>query len=198
MFNSSISLVFRTRTYARLLYLLIGLPMGLFYIVFILSALVLGIGLSPIGIGVLLLFGLATGSWILLAIERELAVVLIGVELRPLIPPKPESDTFGANLKLYLTHSGTWKSLGYLVMRFPLGVISFAIVFIVIGIASTLTAAPLTLLLTDLDLGFWLIDETWESFVLAPFGPPAGIIALIIIDRVALGYARVVDAAITT
>ncbi|MCH7952935.1 MAG: hypothetical protein IIC25_03530, partial [Chloroflexi bacterium] len=68
----------------------------------------------------------------------------------------------------------------------------------VIGIASTLTAAPITLLLTDLDLGFWKIDEMWEAFVIAPFGPPAGIIALYIIDRVALGYARVINAAITS
>ncbi len=198
MLGSSLTLVVRWRTYARMLYLLIGLPLGIFYAVFIFGAIVLGVGLSPIGLGVLLLIGLAMGSWILLAIERELAVLLIGVDLKPLTTPRAESDGFGATVKMYFSHSGTWKSLGFLVMRFPLGVISFAIVFVVIGIASTLTAAPITLLLTDLDLGFWEVDEMWESFILAPFGPPAGIIALYIIDRVALGYARVINAVITS
>jgi hypothetical protein len=181
-----------------MLYLLIGLPLGLFYVVFIFGAIVLGVALSPVGIGVLLLIGLAMGSWIILAIERELAVLLIGVDLEPLIAPSAESPGIGATVKMYFSHSGTWKSLVYLIMRFPLGIISFAIVFVVIGIASTLTAAPLTLLLTDLDLGFWKIDETWESLVLTPLGPPAGVIALYIIDRVALGYARVINAAITS
>lgn len=198
LLSSSLSLVVRWRTYARMLYLIIGLPLGLFYAVFIFGAIILGVGLSPIGLGVLLLIGLAMGSWILLAIDRELAVLLIGVELDPLITPRAESDGFVASAKMYCTHSGTWKSLGYLIMRFPLGVITFAIVFVVIGIASTLTAAPITLLLTDLDLGFWEIDEMWEAFVLAPFGPPAGIIALFIIDRVALGYARIINAVITS
>ncbi len=198
MLGSSISLVVRWRTYARMLYLVIGLPLGLFYAVFIFGAIVLGIALSPIGIGVLLLIGLAMGSWILLAIDRELAVLLIGVELDPLITPKAESDGFVASAKMYFTHSGTWKSLGYLIMRFPLGVITFAIVFVVIGVASTLTAAPITLLLTDLDLGVWKVDEMWESLILAAFGPPAGIIALFIVDRVALAYARVINAAITS
>lgn len=198
LLSSSLSLVVCWRTYARMLYLIIGLPLGLFYAVFIFGAIILGVGLSPIGLGVLLLIGLAMGSWILLAIDRELAVLLIGVELDPLITPRAESDGFVASAKMYFTHSGTWKALGYLIMRFPLGVITFAIVFVVIGIASTLTAAPITLLLTDLDLGFWEIDEMWEAFVLAPFGPPAGIIALFIIDRVALGYARIINAVITS
>ncbi|MCH7734177.1 MAG: sensor domain-containing protein [Chloroflexi bacterium] len=196
MLGSSLSLVMRWRTYGRMLYLLIGLPLGLFYAVFIFGAIVLGVGLSPIGIGVLLLIGLAMGSWILLAIDRELAVMLIGVELDPLITPR--ADGLVATARVYFLHPGTWKSLAYLVLRFPLGVITFAIVFVAIGIASTLTAAPITLLLTDLDLGFWKVDETWESFILAPFGPPAGIIALFIIDRVALAYTRVINAAISS
>ena len=196
MLDSSLSLVVRWRTYARMLYLVIGLPLGLFYAVFIFGAIVLGVGLSPIGIGVLLLIGLAMGSWILLAIDRELAVMLIGVELEPLIAPR--ADGFVANARIYFLHRGTWKSLGYLVLRFPLGVITFAIVFVAIGVASTLTAAPITVLLTDLDLGVWKVDEVWESFILAAFGPPAGIIALFIIDRVALAYTRVINAAITS
>lgn len=181
-----------------MLYLLIGLPLGLFYAVFIFGAILLGITLIPIGIGVLLLIGLAMGVWILLAIERELAVLLIGVELDPLITPRTGSGGFIATVKMYFSHRGTWKSLGYLIIRLPLGIVTFGIVFITIGIASTLTAAPITLLLTDLDFGFWHVDEMWESFILAPLGPPVGVIALLIIDRVALANARIVNAAITS
>ena len=179
-----------------MLYLLIGLPLGLFYGIFIFGAVILGVGLSPIGVGVFLLVGLAMGSWILLEIERELAVLLIGVELDPLITPKTEG--FFRSAKVYFLHPGTWKSLGYLIMRFPLGVVTFAIVFVSIGLASTLTAAPITVLITDLDLGFWRVDALWESFVIAAFGPPTGIVALFIIDRVAVGHARVINAVITS
>lgn len=192
--DSSLQLVIRWRTYSRMLYLLIGLPLGIFYAVFIFGAVLLGVLLAPIGIGILLLIGLGMGAWILLAIDREITVMLVGVELDPLIPPR--ADGIFASIKIYFMHSGTWKSLGYLILRFPLGIIAFTIVFIVIGGASTLMAAPITLLLTDLDLGVWKVDEMWEAFIIAPFGVPAGILALFIIDRVALGYARIIGAVI--
>ena len=54
LLSSSFSLVVRWRTYARMLYLIIGLPLGLFYAVFIFGAIILGVGLSPIGLGAFL------------------------------------------------------------------------------------------------------------------------------------------------
>jgi hypothetical protein len=177
---------FRPRTYSRIFYLLIGLPLSLFVTTFTLTALVLSIALAPVGIGLIVLGGLATGVWILFGIEREAAILLLRTDIKPIVTPKSESDDAVSTVKAHLKSPRTWLTILYLIGRFPVGAISFVVTVSALGLASMVTAAPLLINLTDIDLGIWLVEELWEALLLALIGPPLALAALHLVNAVAL------------
>jgi len=184
--NSLYAVAFRSRTYSRIFYLLIGLPLSLFVTTFTLTALVLSIALAPVGIGLIVLGGLATGVWILFGIEREAAILLLRTDIKPIVTPKSDSDDAVSMVKAHLKSPRTWLTILYLIGRFPVGAISFVVTVSALGVASMVTAAPLLINLTDIDLGFWLVEELWEALILALIGPPLALAALHLVNAVAL------------
>jgi hypothetical protein len=191
--SSMYALAFRPRTYSRIFYLLIGMPMGLFLTAFTLTALLVGIVLAPVGIGLVVLGALATGSWILFGIEREVAILLLRTDIRPIISPRSDSDDTVSLVKAYMRSPRTWFTVLYLLGRFPLSAISFVVTVSALGLASMLTAAPLLIGLTDIDLGFWHVEKLWEAFLLALTGPPIAILALHLVNAVALANSRLIN-----
>ena len=191
--SSLYALAFRPRTYSRIFYLLIGLPLGLFFTTFTLTALSVGIVLAPVGIGLVILGALAAGSWILFGIEREVAILLLRTDIRPIISPKSDSDNIVGQAKAYMRSPRTWFTVLYLVVRFPLGAISFVITVSALGLASMLTAAPLMIGLTDIDLGFWHVEKLWEALLLSLIGPPTAILALHLVNALALANSRLIN-----
>jgi lipopolysaccharide export LptBFGC system permease protein LptF len=72
---------FRRRTYQRILYQLISLPLAVIYFTVIVTGISLGLGLAVIGIG--LLVAIAT-VWVwrwFATLERELTIHLLGVSV---------------------------------------------------------------------------------------------------------------------
>ena len=167
--------------------------MGMFITTFTLTALSVGIALAPVGIGLVVLGALATGSWILFGIEREVAILLLRTDIRPIVSPKAKSDDTVSLVKAYMRSPRTWFTVLYLIGRFPVGAISFVITVTALGLASMLTAAPLLINLTDIDLGIWLVEELWEAFLLALIGPPMAILALHLVNAVAMANSRLIN-----
>ncbi len=195
--ESAFSVVTRWRTYSRLLYLVLGLPLGMMYVAFLVTAISISGGLSIIGVGLLLLLGVLGGLWMLLGIERELAVLLLRVDL-----PVVRSPEYGAagpigQLRAYLADKGTWRALAFLMAKLPLGALSFALSLLAIAMASTLVAAPVTYWVTDIDLGIWRIDQFWEAIIAFFLGLPAGLAALHLIDAMGAFYGRIARVAMT-
>ena len=78
------AVAWRSRTYLRILYLLLAFPLGLFYFVFLVTLIATGVAtalIAGIGIGLLLL---ALACWFGFAgLERILAIHWLGVRVPP-------------------------------------------------------------------------------------------------------------------
>jgi hypothetical protein len=116
------------KTYSNILYLLLSFPLGTIYFVLLVTGLSMGVSTIIMWIGLPILLLMIAGIWGMAALERELAVQLLKVDI-PLLPPQPVAQRtwrgwFSARIKDPLT----WKSLIYLFIKFPLGLISFTLV----------------------------------------------------------------------
>jgi len=169
-------------------YLLIGLPLGLIYVLFFTVALALGLGLLVIGVGVILLAGTSMLAWNLVEIERQSAVLLLGIDLPPIRPPKAKGVWSAEALRDYVTDGGTWRALGILFAKLPLGIVAFTVALGLVFLASTLAAAPITATIVTIDLGVWRIDREWQALIAFVISLPLGLLALHIIDRLGVWY----------
>jgi putative sensor protein len=151
---------FRWRTYANLLYLLLALPLGLIYFVFLTVGLALGYGLTVVWVGFPILALVFAGSWGLSAMERRLAIGLLGAEVPPMAPPPSAMAVgFWQRVKAFLANPVTWKGMAYLLLKLPLGVVSFTAVVTSLSVSVSLALVPVlwpwTDVTFDIDLGAW-------------------------------------------
>lgn len=132
----------QTSTYKRMAYLLLGLPIGVFYFVFLVTALAVGVGLSIVWVGVPILIGAVLAWRAFGAFERGLSAVLLDTPIER--PPSPITPglSWGRRVRALLTDSYTWRSFAWLLVRFPLGVIGFALVVALVSVTFTLLVAP--------------------------------------------------------
>jgi two-component system phosphate regulon sensor histidine kinase PhoR len=140
--SPAMRLVRDSRTYLRILYLFLAFPLGILYFVLIVTGLSLGIGLAIVMIGFPILV-LTMLSWLLFArIERELAIHLLGANVRPMIIPDAVRRTAWPRLRKTLSDPVTWKSLVYLLIEFPFGIVAFTFAVILISVSLVLVLYP--------------------------------------------------------
>ena len=136
-------------TYRRLAYLLLGLPIGVTYFVFLVTGLALAGGLLVIAVGAAV-FAATVLAWRGMAsFERSLARGLLGVSIET--PPSPlrEGMDWFTKAKAILLDSATWRSFAWLLLRFPLGIAGFVVSIVALSITFALLVAPLALLASD-------------------------------------------------
>lgn len=186
--------IFRGQTYLNALYLLLALPLGIFYFTFLVTGLSLGIGMLLLWIGLLVLVGTFAAWYGLAAFERWLAMVM----LREQIPPMAREDLTGKSLLQKLsamfTNPVTWKALVYLMARFPLGIFSFVVVVTLASVSLALMAtpfyyqyAPADVVITWDGVRFFpmVIDTLPEALLVALVGFLAGLVSLHIFNGLA-------------
>jgi Putative sensor len=179
------SVVADSRSYWRVLYLLLSYPLGLFYFVFLLTGIALGAGLVIIGIGILILALTLTACRKLAAFERELAVRWLGIEIPPAAPEAAPAAGFWQRFKARLADPATWKSLAFLFAKFPFGIFAFVITVILTSLTLGLLTAPLTFRLGSINSGSW--PPTAEAALLCSvLGAGLGVVSLHILNGVAL------------
>ena len=174
-------------TYRRLTYLLLAFPLGVAWFTFYVTGLSLGVGLAITVIGIPILAAMLASVVPLAALERGLANTLLGEHIA-----RPESaeptEGFWAGLKRIVSAGSTWKALGFLLARFPLGVFSFSLA--VAGLAATiaLATAPLHYWAEPLQLGLFKVDTLGEAFAVVPLGIVLTIVMLHITNALARAY----------
>jgi signal transduction histidine kinase len=151
---------FRRRTYRNLLYLIASFPLGIFYFVFLIAGLSTGVSSLIAGIGFPILALMIVAWWKLGSFERQLAIWWLDEEIRPMYPDYPRGMSAGKRIKAHLTNNVTWTSLLYLVAKFPLGIISFALTMGLTSLTARLLFRPLPYII-DASAGqpidpFWL------------------------------------------
>ena len=153
------------RSYTNLIYLLLSLPLGIFHFTFLATGLSLAGGLIITLVGLPILGLTLWGGWWLAAMERRLAIGLLGAEVPPPGPTPFRSGLgFRHDLEAFLRNRVTWTGMLYLGLKLPLGLVSFTL-------AVTLIAVSMSFLLVPFLYPLSLIE--WDSIILWWVDTPA-------------------------
>lgn len=130
------------QAYIKVLYLMAGFPLGVFYFVFLVSGLSLGISLLIIWVGIPVLLLVGAGWWLLASLERYMAIYILKEDIPEMVPPSNRGSTLWKRLEIYLANPVTYKSPLYLFLKFPLGISSFVILTTLIFLTVALMSMP--------------------------------------------------------
>jgi hypothetical protein len=134
---------FHARSYTNLLYLVLTLPLGTVYFVFLATGLSIGTGLAITVLGLPLVGFTMLASWWLAALERKIAIGLLGAEVPPMGPtPFQSGNGFRYDLQEFLSNRVTWTGMLYLGLKFPLGIFSFVLVTTLIAVSTSFLLVP--------------------------------------------------------
>jgi hypothetical protein len=177
------------RSYTNLFYLLLSFPLGIFYFVFLLTGLSVGFGLTIVWIGLPILALVFAMSWGMAALERRLAMLMLGAEVPPMSAQAPaEPRDLWATVKEFLSNPVTWKGMGFLFLKFPLGTFSFTLTVTLLSLSLGLLLAPVLYQLDGFYFSpFWEIDTFGEALIVSAFG----FLFLLLSMHVLNGLARV-------
>src|SRR4051794_27864715 len=159
------------RTWTRLAYLLIALPMASLYFSVLVTGLSTGAGLAVTLVGIpILVATMYVWRW-LAGVERWLAARLLKEEIASPYRPVTERGWW-PRLRVRLADPATWKDLAYLFLLFPLALATFTIVTVVLAVALGALFAPAWYwaIPGGIALGATHIDELWEALVAVPAG----------------------------
>jgi hypothetical protein len=157
------------RGWTSLTHNLLGLPLGTAYFIWLVTGLATGLGLAITIIGIPLLTLVLAATRPLLMFERGLANALLGTEL-PAVAVAPRAEGVFGRFRAYWTDGTTWRGIGYLFARFPVGLATFVISVTAYSVAGWCLAAPLLAPLGAMDLGFWEPDSVLDGLAFVPFG----------------------------
>ncbi|MGO0059018.1 sensor domain-containing protein [Brevibacillus fluminis] len=143
---SFFTIMLDSNAYRSLAYLLLSFPLGIFYFVFAIACLALSIGLTPvflIGLPILLLFLLAAN--LIMDFEIGLIRYVLGVRVDYSRWQSSSHSSLGLVKRCwaYATHPRTMKSVLLLLIKFPIGILSFVISITFIAVSLSLLFSPL-------------------------------------------------------
>jgi hypothetical protein len=135
--------VARPRTWTNLLFNMLAFPLGLFYFVFFVTGLSVGLGLVIIWVGIPILLLVVGAWWLFAAFERLQAEYLLGADVAG--SPRPWEDVEGiwGKVKAHFGSASTWKDLLYLLAKLAFGIVSFTVMVTLAAVEAWLVALPI-------------------------------------------------------
>lgn len=158
------------RTYRVLLYLVLGLPLGVIEFTVLVTGFSLGLGLVITIIGIPVLVGSLLLARGLATVERGLAQSLLDAPM----PwrgrtPEPRGNLFWSRLKDLFTSGRTWREVCFLLLRLPLGTLDFTIAVTTVSLALGWFAVTIVVAAGGYsEIGSWRLDTVLESLVFLP------------------------------
>lgn len=149
------------RTYSRIVYLLIAFPIGLAEFLFLTIGISFGFGTLITLIGVPILVGMLLAWRWLAEVERWLTERLLGVRIPPPYRPVRPEAGFSTRLRTYIVDPATWKDLVYLILRLPIGIVTFAVALAVVAGGLELIFAPV--------IQIWVEDWFGDAPIIGSF-----------------------------
>jgi hypothetical protein len=168
--------VTHARTWLNLLFHVFAFPLGLFYFVFLVTGLSVGLGTVIIWVGIPILLLVAGAWWLFGAFERLQARHLLCAN----VPDAPRSweraEGIWGKFKAHFGNAATWKDLLYLLAKLAFGVVSFSLLVTLAAFVAWLFALPFAagwhVAMFD-----WGNGQSWTPPLwLGILGVPAGII----------------------
>jgi hypothetical protein len=184
------------QTYKNLLYVLFAFPLGLVYYVTLTLGFTLGIGLSILLVGFLILLGTVIGLRFIASFERTLANTLLGTEIPTPTDVQHPSDGVVETAKAYLRASSTWRGLGFVVLKFPIGILSFVLLVTFLGTAVELLLLPLFPAgVFNIQVAGWSVAQTVRTTigqtVAVPIGAVLALFAVHLLNAFATALASI-------
>ena len=201
--------IIHPQTYVNMLYLLLGLPLGIGYFVTLVTGIALGFGLLVIWVGVPILLIIFAVSWALCKFERTLAVRMLHQEIPQVTDAGPSRENgpglstterlfVGAwrRLKRHLSDRLTWTGMLYLLLRLPLGTATFTLAVVLVSVPVGMIFAPTYMWTSDpfefswIGMGDRTVDPFYWSWILTLIGIPVLFISAYLLNQTAVlsGY----------
>lgn len=183
----------RSRTYGNLAYLLLAFPLAVFYTVFLSTGYALGFGLLPVVVGVPILVGMVLATGVLVAVERGLAVHLLGVDA-PAGPAYDADAGVVGTVRRWFRGEAFWRGLGLLVVKSAFGMVAFVVLVTLLATSLALLVSPLVYLdlaWVHVQVGGWTIDTLPEALVASVAGFLLTFASLHALNLLAEGFGRV-------
>jgi hypothetical protein len=188
--TAALATVTDAQTYRNVLYLAVSFPLGLLYYILLSFGFAVGVALSVVLVGLAVLFGTVLAARRVAAFERRLANRLLATDIPT--PPPVDTDTGGVvqTTKAYVRAGSTWRGLGFVALKFPLGVLSFVVLVSLLGVAAELVLLPVVpggALNTQ--VAGWRVTDTFASptrrLVAVPLGAVLGVVGLNVVNAFA-------------
>lgn len=177
LFERFFKVIIDRQAYLNVLYLLLAFPLGIFYFVYLITGLSIGISLIIIWIGIPILLLVGAGWWLLAAFERNMAIQMLQEEIPPMNAPTPTDDDIWTRFKDYFFNPVTWKSALYLLIKFPLGILSFTLMVTFLALTAAFLSMPISyqtfgFFQPVVDFGFmvWVVDSLSDALTAMLFG----------------------------
>jgi hypothetical protein len=132
------------KAYTSMLYLLMALPVGIFFFTWAAMGISLSFGLLFLIIGIPFAIAFLGSVRILALAEGRLVEALLDVRMPRRPSLLPEGKGWGQKLKNLLLDGHTWSSLAYMILHLPFGIFSFMVVVIGLSLSFGFIAAPIT------------------------------------------------------
>lgn len=151
---------FRGQSYLNAIHVWLAFPLGLTYFIFLIVGFSLGVPLIILWVGLLILLFVFAGWWLFAELERWLAIALLRVNIPPMTRSGTHASGIWEQVVTIVTNPVTWKSLVYLVAKFPWGIICFTVSVTFIALTGTLLIAPVAFPFLPLQV-WWTWENVW-------------------------------------
>lgn len=179
------------KAYTSLLYLIMALPVGIFFFTWAVTGISLSAGLMVLIVG--LPFAIAfMGSVRLLALaEGRLVDALLDVRMPRRPSLLPEGNGWLQKLKNLLLDGHTWSSLAYMILYMPLGIFYFTAMVTGMSIAAAFIGLPIAhwVFGAPVMVGFFNGEMPAPAWLIA-VAPIFGFVALLVTMHLALLFGR--------
>ncbi len=141
--------------WTAMIYLLLGLPVGVFLFVWAVTGLALSVGFSILIIGLPFFLLFLASVRLLGFVEGRLVEALLGVRMprRPVHPG--ESKSYFRRIIDMLKDGRTWSTIFYMLLKLPLGIASYVIVVVGVAVPVSFILSPISQYGLD-DSGIWI------------------------------------------
>jgi hypothetical protein len=155
--------------------LIVELPLATFSFTFVVTVLAVGVSLAWTLVGLPILVAALIVSRSLTRLECGLAARLSGREMPRVDVMATPTGGFWHRLIAVLKDGESWKTVVFLLVRFPLATAAFSIAISLVSAALWAMAQPLTAPLmaavgAPQTYGSWRVDTVWEGMLFVPGG----------------------------
>jgi signal transduction histidine kinase len=166
------------------------LPLGIVWFTVLVTVIAVGLGTAVTLIGIPILIGTMYAWRWFAQLERRLIGALTGVEINEPYRPDQREAGLSRHIGTRLRDPATWKDLVFLLLQLPLGIASFTIAAVVLGLAASWIAAPAWYWAVPdgIQLGIADVDTIGEALLLVPLGLALAFVGIPALGMLGRGY----------